>query len=802
MNTVLWNSLVIPLLLCLIPFLMVLYVAAEVYFRNPRQLLNRTAAIQLICCSTIFLGEWLIATVPGEYMSSISLFVKFGGAFLAVSSSIYFFIRLSVLRFHNGWTLVLAAIPLAAYTALTLLPDVFILEYNYNGRYRDEELSPAFDILLKATLLYAVVLCSALLFFARRRFGQYFKLVKAERRKYTPLFVGMLATFLVLVAYSTLPEYIFDWHGKVPPRLIPQYGVLVWAFCIRYAIVKLNLLPSPERKYQILFRLSKHGIVLLDRHARVVEANPAFERMISLSDQHLEGAFIDQFLMEADQEPFRQKYYKRFRELEPLREELAFLGPDGQALITEAESDYLVLNDEILQYVILRNITERKRSELLMRHMAYHDDLTDLANRHLFHERMEQAIRELDRKDGERMAAVLLLDLDRFKLINDTLGHAAGDSLLMAIAEKLRSCCDVQATIARLGGDEFAILLPAIPTEETALQAAGRLMEALQAPIPLEGKEYYITVSIGISIAPADGRTPAELLRHADTAMYVSKQAGRNTYSRFSAEWNESNEHSLNVVNGLRHALERGEFLLYYQPQVNMSTGVIVGAEALIRWMHPVRGMVAPGEFIPLSEETGLIVPMGDWVLRTALSHWQRWRSLGMQDLVLSVNLSPKQVLAGGFVEKLAEVLAETGFPPDKLCLEVTEGIAIHDNGLALEVCRGVRELGVHLAIDDFGTGYSSLSALHRFPFTTMKLDRSFISSIGQQDQSETVLKAMLGLARGLHMDVVCEGVESREQWNRLQALGCGVVQGYLVSRPLPVAEFERFVLGSGTAAG
>jgi diguanylate cyclase (GGDEF)-like protein/PAS domain S-box-containing protein len=432
------------------------------------------------------------------------------------------------------------------------------------------------------------------------------------------------------------------------------------------------------------------------------------------------------------------------------------------------------------------DITLRKQTEAQILHDALHDPLTGLPNRTLFLDRLGQALARRHRREDYRFA-VLFLDLDRFKLVNDSLGHPAGDELLVGLAKRLSGCLRSEDTVARLGGDEFALLLDDIGDARAAARMAERIREELRQPFNLGGHEVFSTASIGITFDPESDRRPEDLLRDADTALYRAKALGRDRHELFDEAMHSRAVAILKLETDLRHALERNELGLVYQPIVALQTGGTVGFEALVRWSHPERGLLFPDEFIPLAEETGLIVPLGQWVLREACGAARSWQEAarGGPPCFVSVNLSVREFSRADLVERVRKVLGEFGIPPSSLRLEITESLIMDDPEAAVARCRGLRELGVGIDIDDFGTGYSSLSYLRRFPVDALKIDRSFVSRMDEHTEDLEIVRAIVSLATTLHIGTVAEGVETPEQAEKLRSLGCELGQGYLFARPL-----------------
>ncbi|MEO5509370.1 MAG: EAL domain-containing protein [Longimicrobiales bacterium] len=442
---------------------------------------------------------------------------------------------------------------------------------------------------------------------------------------------------------------------------------------------------------------------------------------------------------------------------------------------------------------IVVDITERKEAEDQLTHNAFHDGLTGLPNRALFADRLERLIRHAERHP-EYLFAVAFLDLDRFKIVNDSLGHLVGDELLVAIGQRLAGCLRLGDTVARLGGDEFALLLHDVHDIADATRVAERILTDLAQPFELSGHELFSNVSIGIALSNGDYEKPEELLRDADIAMYRAKLEGRSRFEVFDRDSADRVTHGVQFETDLRRALDRNEFVLHYQPIVSLADGKITGTEALIRWIHPQRGIVAPDEFIPLAEDTGLIVPIGWWVLEEACRQIVTWNRDSAAPLSLSVNLSTKQFLQGDLLEQLDRVLTRTGIDPAWLHLEITESVVIRHESRVAATLGDLRARGVHLSLDDFGTGYSSLNYLHTFPIDTLKIDRSFVAQIDATGLKRGLVETIVALGRNLGMTTIAEGVETREQLEFLRVLGSELAQGYFFSPALAAEEFEQLL--------
>jgi diguanylate cyclase (GGDEF)-like protein len=435
----------------------------------------------------------------------------------------------------------------------------------------------------------------------------------------------------------------------------------------------------------------------------------------------------------------------------------------------------------------LRILQQRKRMEDRVNHMAFHDELTSLPNRLMLSQRLDQALSR-HRRAGSPLA-ILFLDLDRFKVINDSLGHETGDVLLRQVADRLRTQSREGDTVARMGGDEFVVLIENYGNLPDICTRAQRLVEQLSAPYMLGSNDCHVTVSIGISVFPADGSDAQSLLKAADVAMYRAKDTGRNGYLFYSAAMNVHTIERLEMESDLRHALDRNEFLLHYQPMVDVATGLITGIEALLRWNHPRRGLISPMEFVPLAEETGLIASIGEWVLATACAQTKAWQDHGLSKLNVAVNLSARQFADPMLLSKLTGIIRRSGLDPSRLELEITESLVMSHGESAIAVLQKLKAIGVRIAIDDFGTGYSSLAYLKRFPIDTIKVDRSFIRDIPTDAGDKQITRAIIAMAHSLRLRVVAEGVETADQLKFLRSQQCDTVQGYYLHRPLPEAE-------------
>jgi diguanylate cyclase (GGDEF)-like protein/PAS domain S-box-containing protein len=435
-------------------------------------------------------------------------------------------------------------------------------------------------------------------------------------------------------------------------------------------------------------------------------------------------------------------------------------------------------------------IAVRETAERRIRHLAHHDVLTGLPNRRLLHKRLDQAL-VAARRSGQSVA-VIFVDLDRFKTINDSLGHTVGDALLGAVATRLTELLRPGDTVSRVGGDEFVLVLGSACGADDAAAVSQRLLEHLSQPYECSGYSLRVTPSLGISLFPGDGEDAPMLLSRADAAMYQAKSAGRRCFRFFTEDVQRASTLRLQLENELHGAIARGELQLHYQPRFDLLDGTLCAVEALVRWQHPQRGMISPAEFIPLAEDTGLIQPIGDWVLREACRQQRRWRDIGLGAWPMAVNLSARQFGSRDLAESIRAIVAEAGIEPRALEIELTESALMHDTGQTLDTLRSLAALGIRMSIDDFGTGYSSLAYLKRFPVHLLKIDRSFVRDIATDADDATIVRAIAGLARSLGLRVVAEGVENQEQVRFLKDIGCDEGQGFLFAPPMPAPAFER----------
>ncbi|MBT0962111.1 EAL domain-containing protein [Denitromonas iodatirespirans] len=537
---------------------------------------------------------------------------------------------------------------------------------------------------------------------------------------------------------------------------------------------------------------SLEGILITDDKVRIISVNPAFTRLTGYQAEEVVGR-NPSLLNSGRQGPdfYREMWVKLSADGHWQgeiwnRRKSGELYPELLTITAIKDRDGTLTN----YAAVFSDISQLKENEAHIRHLAYFDPLTGLPNRRLLEDRLQVALAHAHR--NRNRAAVLFIDLDRFKRINDSLGHEVGDKLLMEVARRLCACLREDDTVARMGGDEFIVVLSDLTDPDDAAHTATRIIESLRRPVQVDAHELTVTTSVGISIFPDDSRDPVALIKNADTAMYRAKDEGRNAFQLYQPAMNARSLEHLALESALHRALAREELVLHFQPLVDIGTQRTVAAEALLRWRHPELGLVPPADFIPLAEETGLIVPIGEWVLRAACLQHAQWRAAGHGELRMLVNISARQFRHEGFTATVARVIAETGMPAAQLTLELTETMLMDGSEHIIGVLEGLRALGVHLALDDFGTGYSSLAYLKRFPIDELKIDRLFIRDIDRNDNDAAIAEAIVKLAHSLGLRVVAEGVETAAQLEILARHGCDLAQGFHFSKPI---EAGRFVL-------
>lgn len=579
---------------------------------------------------------------------------------------------------------------------------------------------------------------------------------------------------------------------KTPIR--DSEGSIVGILGIFWDITDKKEAETRLRQSAAVFESTADGVIITDADIKIIAVNRTFTEITGYSEGEALGKKPSFRRSERQNEEFYRNMWDEIKSEGRWKGEIwnrrksGEVYPEWMTISTVKDTEGRVTN-----YVsVFSDITNVKRTQMQLDHMAHHDPLTDLPNRTLLDDRLEQAISRARRhRTG---VAILFIDLDRFKNVNDSLGHPTGDLLLQDVAKRLQSVLREEDTLARLGGDEFIVLVEELTKPEMAEAVAAKMLKTIARPFSIQGHELYIGASVGISIFPDDGTDAETLIKYADAAMYRAKEHGRNTYEFYTQELTKSALERLELESALRRAIERDEMEVYYQPQLDFASGRFIGAEALLRWHHPEHGLVPPDKFIPLAEESGIITDIGEWVLRNACQQAFVWSQQFSCFKRLAVNLSGVQVQRGDVVDTIGEILKQTGLPAEMLELEITESVLMQYPEVATETLGGLRELGIELAIDDFGTGYSSLSYLKRFPLQILKIDRSFIMGIPSDANDTEITRAVIAMAKSLHLTIIAEGVENDEQEQFLIREGCDIGQGYYYSQAISADEFSRLM--------
>jgi diguanylate cyclase (GGDEF)-like protein/PAS domain S-box-containing protein len=611
-----------------------------------------------------------------------------------------------------------------------------------------------------------------------------------------PKFYILLPYLAIAAGGSLVLQFAFEDINNVFNQLIIIAGVLAGLvifrqiIAIREAVKGKDALAELQERFQGIYNSSKDAIAFASFDGTLIDVNDAFTALVGYSrEELLSSKTTYQELTPLEYRQMNEEYRQKAIQLdEPCEYEKEYFRKDGSRVPILVTAFRVKGNDgKTMGFAaIIRNITERKRNEAQLLHNALHDSLTNLPNRTLFIEHLRGVISRHERQISTNFA-VLFLDLDRFKVINDSLGHFEGDKLLVLIARRLRRALRPGDIVARLGGDEFTILIDGFDDSEDLLPIVERIEDTLKMPFTISGREIFISASIGVALSDTSYRNPEDILRDADTAMYFAKSKGKARYQIFTKELHECASSRLILENEMRPALERGEFCLYYQPIINIQDNMIHGFEALIRWQHPKHGLIPPDEFITIAEETGFVIPLGEWILREGcrqLREWQKQDS-SHSNWTISINLSSKQFQQLNLVKTVASIIEETGIAPEHLHLEVTESSLMEDIETAIGIMDHLQKLGVKISIDDFGTGYSSLSYLHLLPIDYLKIDRSFVGEMLRQKRNAKIVRIILMLAESLGIEVIAEGIENEAQLNHLKKLDCANGQGFLFSAPL-----------------
>ncbi|WP_240414270.1 bifunctional diguanylate cyclase/phosphodiesterase [Paenibacillus periandrae] len=660
--------------------------------------------------------------------------------------------------------------------------------------------------LVGLSILVAVVASSAalwLLFYFRENQSRYIVLYKLI----SGLVMGVAIAGMHYIGMAAAEFY----HGEktvIASGLLIEQGILAYIIAAGTLITigftlfgiyvnkrlshKDSTILEHERWYHSLYENNSNGIVSVDIHGNIMGFNRAVTQITGLEEADFINKHISHIglqITEEERENTKKFYYESFKK-QPQSYETALIANGKRFDLSIINVPVEIKGRLVGNHIIAKDITEEKQSKEMAQHLAYHDELTGLPNRRRFNQVLAEAIEAAQGTDLN--FAVMVLDIDRFKIINDSLGHTYGDIFLQEMCERIRTSVEnYKVTLARIGGDEFTLVCDNSYDESKAIEIAERIIQAVQLPYRLKDNDFYITASIGIAIYPQHGADDVQLLKHADTAMYEVKKNGKNGYLLFTSKLDYELQEKIELESDLRKAIERNEFLLYYQPQIRPSDNCMIGVEALVRWMHPTKGMLPPGMFISIAEETGMIYELGTWVLREACAQMRAWHDSGGPLIPVSVNLSSQQFHQTNLVTQIKKILEETRLEPQYLELEITESMMM-DASISSEILNELSDSGIRISLDDFGTGYSSLSYLKLYPIHKLKIDRSFITDITSDDNDRAIVATIISMAKHLNMEVIAEGIETKDQLDILLDNECQEIQGFYYSKPLSAGDVEQ----------
>ncbi|MFD1887950.1 putative bifunctional diguanylate cyclase/phosphodiesterase [Paenibacillus wenxiniae] len=780
------------ILLSFIPFVLLGFLAVEILLRQPEHRLHQLTMLLISGLSLIFLSDFLTQVLDYDLVRMFNPDATYIFSFIAMSLLIYFFAMLSRISFPALLLHISAAPPWIAIVLMIVKPSTFAITLKQGEYWRAEVHNPNFDTLFLIVAGYSLSYLLLVMLFGYSKLKRQRKYQSEQRMMLTIMRGSSLASMWLVVSFviSGLNEE----SSIVPLDSLPTYAGLILACTLRIAMKKHQFLAVSEQRYKLLFTLSSSGIALVNSEGITVETNPAFNQLAGITNQK-EMNLIEIIPPEnhARYNDIMRQAFMDGKMQQNLQVQVVNL--QGIPYTVEVSSDFLEIEGVLHCYLLVRDITQQQENEARLLELAYTDSLTGLANRYQFNLRLQEAL-ERSLKYRTRVV-VMQMDLDHFKWINDTMGHSAGDLLLIDVARLIRLQAPPNSVVARMGGDEFALLAELGPGQGDTVAAhiANQILHGFEKQIVLRDKHYHVSCSIGMCTAPEDGQDPETLLRNADTAMYAAKRMGRNQYQLFNETLKSAAEQYLLMQQGLETALAREEFSLVYQPQIDSRSGAVIGAEALLRWNSAELGFVSPQDFIPIAEQNGMIRQIGEWVMLEAVRQAAAWINQGGYDkMQISVNVSASQLSDPAFSYKVASVLRSTGLPPRLLCLEFTESVAIRDEEHIIAMCDELVSMGVTLAVDDFGSGFSSMRTVTAFPFQFIKIDRSLIYDIDRNPRNEAVVRSVLELADRLNMYVLAEGVEKLEHVNMLQQLGCYYIQGYYYARPMALEVFEQWM--------
>lgn len=777
------------LLFFIFPVMYMIDTALVIIRRNAKHIENRLAFLTICLLASMIFFQYLEQLLSAEYALNISAYMVYPASIAAVSMSVLLHLTAtnSYHRLSRWSTIGIAFIPFIMYFLLLAIRGrEYLLEgVRIEGFWKQIEVAPAM------TVIYGFLVMYSLLNIAICLIAHYKANNNVDRKRFMVLFKAnlfyQLATIGVLIVYTAFSPYVYISDSVI------FLTTIIWSISLR-VYMKNDFLPSTSKKYELLYHFSPTAIIMIDKNMIMKEVNPGALRILGFEkEEELENRSLSEFIVMNERKDMEEAFAASFPKDAWRNRELTIVNRKGQKRAILADTEMMAEGKDWFLLMVIRDITQQQEESRLIHFLAHHDTLTKLPNRYHFNRELEASLKAV--KSSKALLGVMLIDLDRFKLINDTLGHQFGDQALIDVAQRLRQNVDHRHLLARLGGDEFIILIKEAEEYDEIVSLAENIHLAFQLPITLQGQDFYLGGSIGISVHPFDDDSSDGLIKRADIAMYNAKHSGGNQYRLYTNEMIALVQRDVKLEKHLRKALKRKEFVLHYQPQINLASGQLIGAEALIRWQSVELGMVHPGEFITLAEQTGLINEIGQWVIAEACQQGKLWQEQGWNDFMLSVNVSSRQFMQPDFVNKVQEILRSSGLEPDRLCLEITESMVVNNLNVARKMLDELVALGIHIAIDDFGTGYSSLSVLRQLPIAIIKIDRSFITDMDAYQGGLSIVKTIVSMGHDLQKQVVAEGVETLDQYEQLKQLGCDKAQGYYYHKPLPLLEFNKLLI-------
>lgn len=783
------NLSILLLLLFILPVVYMIDTSLVIIRRNAKHVENRLASLTTCMLAFMIFFQYLLQLLSAEYTLTIAAYLVYPASIASAGVSLWFHLTAarSYHRFSEARSIGIAFAPLFLYFLFLFLKgeSFLFLGVRTQELWKQAVFAPAMYFMYGFLALFSILNVIICLTAAKKAKSA------AERKKWMVLFKAdlyyQLATIFVLALVFVLSSYLYI------PDSIVFLATIIWGISLRI-YMKYDILPSAKKKYELLYQFSPTAIIMLDKNMMIKEANPGALHVLGYQrESEVHNRAFSEFIVLGERDSLKKAYASSFPKSAWRNRELTIMNRQGQKRNILIDTESMAEGEELFVLAVIRDITQQKEEARLVHFLAHHDTLTKLPNRFHFNKELEASLEEV--KSSKALLGVMLIDLDRFKLINDTLGHQYGDEALNEIAARLQNTVDERHLVARLGGDEFIILIKNADEYDEIVSLAENIHQAFQLPITLQGQDFYLGGSIGISVHPFDDDSSDGLIKRADIAMYNAKHSGGNQYRLYTNEMIALVQRDVRLEKHLRQALKRKEFVLYYQPQVDLATGRLIGAEALIRWQSAELGMVHPGEFITLAEQTGLINEIGQWVIAEACQQGRLWQEQGWDDFMLSVNVSSRQFMQPDFVNKVQDILRSSGLVPDRLCLEITESMVVNNLNVARKMLDELVALGIHIAIDDFGTGYSSLSVLRQLPIAIIKIDRSFINDMDAYQGGLSIVKTIVSMGHDLRKQVVAEGVETLDQWEQLKRLGCDKAQGFYYHKPLPLAEFNTLLI-------